>query len=199
MQKMKTVFVINRDDHVATSDVVPASAWVLSEGSATVKFDGTSAMVRAGQLFKRYDVRKGKAVPDGALPCEDAPDAVTGHWPHWVPVKADEPMDRWHLEAFRYMSESGDVADGTYELLGPKVQGNLYGLERHVLVRHGTLVTEVERSRDGIVQWLKDNAHEGIVFLHPDGRMAKVRRKDFAKDEVGKLNAYDGAFVKALI
>jgi hypothetical protein len=199
MKKIKTVFVINRDEHVASADILPASAWVLDEGLATVKFDGTSSMLRNGILYKRYDVRQGKVAPADAIPCEAEPDAKTGHWPHWIPVRADEPSDRWHLEAMAFMAAKGAVEDGTYELLGPKVQGNLYDLPRHILVRHGALRTEVERSRDGIIRWLNANAHEGIVFHHPDGRLAKVRRKDFSKAEVARVDRYDGGFLKSLI
>lgn len=196
MMKIKTVFVIDRDAHLAAADILPASTWVLTEGTATVKFDGTASMIRDGHLFRRYDVRAGKAAPDGAIPCETAPDKVTGHWPHWVPVNPDEPSDRWHIEA---MTAGAPLEDGTYELLGPKVQGNLYNLPRHILVRHGALATEVERTRDGMIRWLNSHAHEGVVFHHPDGRMAKLRRKDFSKDEVARVKAFDNAFLMTLI
>ncbi len=199
MKKMKTVFVINRDEHTATNEIMPTSAWILTEGVATVKFDGTSSMIKDGKLFKRYDVKAGREVPANSIPCEDKPDAVTGHWPHWVPVNADEPADRWHIEAFEFMTAKAPLVDGTYELVGPKVQGNIYNLPRHVLVKHGALETEVERTREGFIRWMNENAHEGIVFHHPDERMAKVRRKDFSKDEVARVKAFDGSFLMTLI
>lgn len=173
MQKMKTVFVIDRSTHRATDDV--QIDWVLNgEGRATIKFDGTSCMIRDGKLFRRYDAKNGKSPPEGAIPCEPAPDPKTGHWPHWVEVEIADPASRWHVEAF-----DGEFEDGTYELVGPKIQGNRYGLDRHELWRHGSVEVEVERTRDALLAWLLENEHEGLVFHHPDGRMAKVRRKDF--------------------
>lgn len=174
MQKMKTVFVIDRETRKATDEV--QVEWVINgEGTATIKHDGTSCMVRDGKLFKRYDAKNGKSAPEGAIPCEPAPDPKTGHWPHWVEVDPADPASRWHAEAFA----GGHFEDGTYELVGPKVQGNRYGLTRHELWKHGSVVVEVERTLEALVDWLRANNHEGLVFHHPDGRMAKVRRKDF--------------------
>src|SRR5690606_15480378 len=132
-----------------------------------------SVMIRDGAMFKRYDAKHGKVPPDGFVPAEPSPDPITGHWPGWVRV-TEAKENRYHLEAF---DES--LPDGTYELVGPKVQGNLYGFDTHRLVRHGEHRVEVERSLDGIVKWLTENEHEGLVFHHLDGRMAKIRRKDF--------------------
>lgn len=198
MKKMKTVFVIDRENgSVATPEVVADSAWVLSgEGVATIKRDGTSSMVRNGQLFKRIDRKLTKAygfkfrsnpgmvledfmfksANEGWEACEPAPDKKTGHWPGWLPVDPADPANTWHIEA---LSLAPGLEDGTYELVGPKVQNNKYGLDRHLLMKHGAEVVEVERSFEGIKAWLEANDVEGLVFHHPDGRMAKIRRKDF--------------------
>lgn len=198
MKKMKTVFVIDRENgSVATPAVVPESAWVLiGEGVATIKRDGTSCMVRAGKLFKRMDRKLSKefsskfkrnpsmqleehmfkGAGDGWEACETAPDKKTGHWPGWIPVAADDPASVWHIEAF---ASACELEDGTYELVGPKVQSNKYGIDRHILMMHGAEVVEVDRSFEGIKSWLEANQVEGLVFHHPDGRMAKIRRKDF--------------------
>jgi hypothetical protein len=176
MKKMKTVFVIDRTarPHTITREV--QEQWVLDgEGVATIKFDGTSCMVRDGKLFKRFDAKKGRTPPEGFIPCQAEPDPVTGHWPMWVPVTGD-PADKWHREAFL----DGSFEDGTYELIGPKVQGNRYGVDRHSLVRHGADIVEVERTFEGLKAWVEAHQHEGLVFHHPDGRMAKLRRSDFS-------------------
>lgn len=172
MKKIKTVFVIDRTTHRATDEVLVD--WVLKgEGVATIKWDGTSVRIHEGRLFKRYDAKRGKTPPAGFEPCEASPDPVTGHWPGWVPV-GDGPEDKYHREAFKE-----DLPDGTYELVGPKIQGGLYGFDSHRLIRHGADIVEVERTREGILDWLTAHEHEGLVFHREDGEMAKIRRKDF--------------------
>lgn len=174
MKKIKTVFVIDREVNRATE--VVQENWVLEgEGVATIKFDGTSCLVQDGMLYKRFDAKHGKTPPEGFIPAEPAPDNHTGHWPGWVAIREDAPEDKWHREAFA----SGTFEDGTYELIGPKVQRNKYNKARHELVRHGSVVVDVERTREALINWLEDNEHEGLVFHHADGRMAKLRRKDF--------------------
>ena len=70
--------------------------------------------------------------------------------------------------------------DGTYELVGPKVQGNPENYDAHMLVRHGTVVVlGAPRSYDDLAEFMNDFPHEGIVWHHPDGRMAKIKRRDF--------------------
>lgn len=173
MKKIQTVFVIDRTTRRATDQV--QVQWVADgEGTATIKHDGTSCMIKDGVLHRRLDAKRGRIPPAGWVACEPEPDPVTGHWPGWLPVDADDPACRWHIEAF-----DGTLEDGTYELVGPKVQGNRYGLAAHALWRHGSVVVEVMRTREAILTWLSAHEHEGLVFHHPDGRMAKVRRKDF--------------------
>lgn len=197
MKKIPSVFV--RDFDGPPPLVKPGqgldprcSGWVDDAGVvATVKVDGTAAMVRDGKLYKRYDrkptksakrrgapfdtLRDFKTAPAGWERCDDAPDAQTGHWPGWLAV-GDGPEDQWFRAAF-----APDLADdGTYELLGPKVQGNPYRLATHVLVRHGSQVLENRPvDYDGVRAFLEATPIEGIVWHHPDGRMAKIKRRDF--------------------
>ena len=161
-------------DRLIRDEVVPGAEWVLAgEGIATRKWDGTCVLISGGQMFKRYEVKKGKMPPPDFIPETDV-DENTGKQQGWVPV-SDGPDDRWHREAFR-----GGERDGTYELCGPKVQGNPEGFPVHVLLRHGAKVLDgVPRNFEGIRNWLTDADIEGIVFHHPDGRMAKVKGKDF--------------------
>lgn len=174
MKKIQTVFVVDRSKRPHQITRTVQAQWVLDgEGIATVKFDGTACLVQDGVLYRRFDAKPNRRIPNGFLPCEHAPDPVTGHHSGWVPV-TDEPTDKYHREAF-----NPELADGTYELLGPKIQGNRYGSPRHELRRHGLDIVEVERSFDGIKAMLENMDHEGLVFHHPDGRMAKIRKKDF--------------------
>lgn len=179
MRKILSLFQRNYEtDRLVRNEVVPGSEWVIAgEGIATRKFDGTCCMLRDGRLYKRYDVKKGKPLPAGFEPAQEA-DETTGHQPGWLLV-TDGPEDRWHREA---LLQSGELTDGTYELCGPKVQDNPEGFSFHVLVKHGAeVLDDVPRDFNGIKEWLRVRTIEGIVWHHPDGRMVKIKRKDFFK------------------
>ena len=187
MQKIPNVFVRdwNGDKSRVLNEAEPASAWVLAgEGMATRKWDGTACLVAPHEgticLFKRYDAKGGKPPPHGFLPAQD-PDPATGHWPGWLEVQPNKPEDRWHVEAWiEQRRQELDLSPGTYELCGPKISANPEGFPVHVFVRHGIhLCPDVPRSYDGMYEWLARNAMEGLVFHHPDGRMSKVKRRDF--------------------
>ncbi len=181
MKKIPSVF---KRDYAGTrrvyDEVVPGCEWVLNgEGFATEKIDGTSCLMREGKLYKRYDAKKGRTPPPEWEAAEPAPNEHTGHWPGWLPV-GDDPEDKWHRAA---LEANPDLPDGTYELIGPKVQGNPHGVDGHQLIKHGsTELAGVPRDFDGIRDWLADHPVEGIVWYHPDGRMAKIKRRDFGLD-----------------
>lgn len=178
---MKKIISLFKRDYEGTrqvyNEVTPGAEWVLAgEGIPTQKIDGTCCMVKDGQLYKRYDAKKGKTPANGFIPAQDEADEVTGHWPGWLFV-GDGPEDKWHREAFA----QGGFPDGTFELCGPKIQGNPYGLRNHILIAHGIDVIKPEPARDfdGLRQWLESHSIEGIVWHHPDGRMVKIKRRDF--------------------
>jgi hypothetical protein len=176
MRKIPTLFV--RDEatnrrHVL-NEVTPGCEWVLDgEGVATRKFDGTCVLIRDGELFGRREVKAGKTPPDDFELVEH--DETTGKSVGWVPV-TDGPEWRIHREAY---DES--LPDGTYELIGPNVNGNPEHQPAHVLVPHGEFVVTAPRDFAGLQVWLAVNDYEGIVWHHPDGRMAKLKRRDFPK------------------
>lgn len=178
MRKIISLFQRNYNgDRLVRDEVVPGAEWVIAgEGVATRKFDGTCCMIRDGKLFKRYDAKGGRTPPVGFEPAQE-PDPVTGHAPGWLPV-GDGPDDRWHREAF---GDCDDTQDGTFELCGPKVQGNPERLAGHMLVRHGDYHLSVDVPRDyaGLRAYLAASDIEGIVWHHPDGRMVKIKAKDF--------------------
>ena len=184
MQKIISLFQRNYDgDRLVRDEVVPGAEWVLAgEGVATRKWDGTSCLIQGGRLHKRYDAKHGKTPPPGFIPAQEAPDPKTGHWPGWL-MTGGGPEDRWHREALITHAQSGDwpLPDGTYELVGPKVQGNPDQFDEHRLIRHGReILHHVPRDFDGIKRYLSVDSHiEGIVWHHPDGRMVKIKAKDF--------------------
>lgn len=187
MKKIISLFQRNYDgDRLVRDEIVPGAEWVVAgEGEATRKMNGTCCMVREGKLYKRYDAKNGKTPPFGFEPAQE-PDATTGHLPGWLPI-GDGPEDRYHREAFAMIP---NLPDGTYELVGPKVQGNPEGYSTHCLVRHGSHTLELHdpppRTFDALKAWFKGKNIEGIVWHHPDGRMVKIKARDFGiKRKVG--------------
>lgn len=178
MEKIISLFARNYDgDRLVRDEVVAGAEWVIAgEGIATRKWDGTACMIRDGVLYKRYDAKQGRAVPPGFEAAQRDPDPVTGHWPGWLPVGGG-PEDRWHREAWQY---HGSLPDGTYELLGPKIQGNPDRRQGYCLLRHGAEVLDgVPRDFGGLRAFFAAHDVEGIVWHHPDGRMVKIKARDF--------------------
>lgn len=180
MQKIISLFCRNYEtDYLVRNEIVPGAEWVIAgEGIATAKIDGTCCLVRNGKLYKRYELKHNKTAPEG-FEAAQSPDPKTGDTPGWVPV-GDGPEDKWHREAFDLLIE-GWAIDGTYELVGPKIQKNPYKLSSHRLIRHGKEALSPQPPRDfnGLRSWLENHEMEGIVWHHPDGRMVKLKRKDF--------------------
>lgn len=186
MKKIISLFARNyAGDRLVRNDIAPGAEWVVAgEGFATRKWDGTCCMVRDGRLYKRYDAKHGKTPPAGFEPAQD-PDMVTGHWPGWLPVDTT-PSNRWHRDAFDRVTHAARVlgaegiADGTWELCGPKVQGNPERLCEHLLIKHGAFRLDyAPRDFGGLAVYLRTHDIEGIVWWHPDGRMVKIKAKDF--------------------
>ena len=194
MKKIPTLFERIYENHrVAgiTQKVIPGFEWVLEgEGIATVKYDGACCAVIGGELYKRYDAKKGKKPPAGAVPCCE-PDPVTGHWPHWVKCDKYNPADQWFVEAFwNYFCEKEFIDpdsmrlyvngwDGTYEALGPHFQGNPYHLSHDILLPHGKDIVEMRRTFDAIRDYLSTYEIEGLVFWRDDEPQCKIKRTDF--------------------
>lgn len=183
MKKIPTMFERDWDGDPSrvTEVAVPDCLWVgLGQGHATRKWDGTCVMIRGGALFKRREVKAGKPVPDNFVLVST--DEETGKRVGWVTARVDDPGDKWHWEAFNRKTQ---WEDGTYELVGPKVQGNREGLTRHVLVRHGDdRIANMPRDHEGLDRWFATSRFEGVVFYHPDGRMAKIKGRDFGHKRV---------------
>lgn len=205
MKKIPTIFQrdMSRQPALVTPEWHPDCLWVRDgEGVATRKYDGTACLVRATRvsadgvpydfkLYKRRELRPGDATPAGFESL--GWDENTGKAVGWVPVSDGGPEDQWHREAF---GDWWQAAEGTYELLGPKVQGNKEGIDglswaghhcdldgnliRHVLQPHADADRyAAPRDFEGLRAWLADHMMEGLVWHHPDGRMAKIKRRDF--------------------
>ena len=186
MKKIKSVFKRDYEGNRQVYDeVTPGCEWVLAgEGVATEKYDGSAMMIdQGGKPYKRYDVRRGKKAPSGAVPCQESPDPITGHWPHWVAL-SDDPADKWFWAAY---NNTDGLRPGTYEAVGPHFQGNPLRLDFDQMWRHGdTPLFGLNRTFEGIKNYLKNHYIEGIVYHRGNGDMAKIKRVDFGFEWNGK-------------
>lgn len=166
-----------------TDKVHPGMEWVLEgKGEATVKWDGSCCAIIDDAFYKRYDAKRGRKAPEGAIPCCE-PDPVTGHHPHWVLVDKDKPENKWFINAFVSVSSIMPLHNGTYEAIGPAFNGNPYGLEGNILRPHGhDVLRNCPRDFEGIREYLRTNPIEGIVFWKDKEPQCKIRRKDFGFD-----------------
>lgn len=178
MRKIPTLLVRDPEDrrHV-TDEITEGCEWVLAgEGVATRKYDGTCVMLDdSGSWWARREVKPGKGAPDGFVLVEH--DETTGKSVGWEPIEQSPFQKFWSQAAH-------PSRPGTYELVGPKVNGNHERQAEHVLVEHAaaqvlpettprTVATVTEQ-----VRALGSEGVEGIVWHHPDGRMAKLKARD---------------------
>lgn len=198
MEKIKTIFMRNMEtDRRVRNEVTPGCEWVFAgEGRPTRKWDGSPVMLAGGSYFKRYELKKGKAAPVNFAPAQE-PDPITGDIPGWVPV-TDGPADRWFRQALNnYMLDQHtgpadmvetyspgeavlSIPDGTYEAIGPHFQANREDVPVDILVPHGKhQLEDVPLDFDGLQAYLFSTNVEGIVWHHADGRMAKLKGRDF--------------------
>ena len=160
-------------------EVVEGAEWVLDgQGVATRKYDGTCVLVEDGKLWKRYEIKKGREAPFGFKPANE-PDPITGKQQGWVEV-GNGNEDKWHREAVGD-PDKVNLADGTYELIGEKVQGNPENVEGHKLQKHSEAeqYPDFPRTYSEIKDKLEHLGIEGVVWHHPDGRMVKIKKRDF--------------------
>jgi hypothetical protein len=180
MKKIPTLFKRDFDNNgVIMDEYSDGTEWVLAgEGVATRKYDGTSVLIRDGKMYKRYELRAGKEAPYGFELADK--DETTGKSMGWVEV-GNGNEDKWHREGCGGDPDNVDLPNGTYELVGPKVQGNPEKSEQHTLVKHSEAeqYEDVPLTFEGLRNWLDDKDIEGLVWHHPDGRMVKIKKKDY--------------------
>lgn len=187
MKKIPTLFRRDPEDMARIlREVHPDCQWVIDgEGVATRKYDGTCVMFDGARWWTRREVKPGKAEPSGFVAIDH--DEATGKTVGWEPAEQSPwlPYLREAIVAVGYLPRP---PKGTYELCGYRVNGNPEGFVGHVLIRHSDAVElgDVPRDYDGLRVLMADFPHEGIVWHHPDGRMAKLKRRDFRKAGEGK-------------
>ena len=185
MEKIPTIF--ERDwegDRSRVLDkVVPGCEWVFDgEGNALRKYDGTCVMFDGEKWWARREVKPDKQPPPGFVSLGH--DHITLKNIGWEPIE-QSPFAKFFNEALtnpEWEAATLPWEPGTYELIGPKVQGNPEKEDQHNLVKHDLCqgVGNLDRTFSGIQQFFSENDWEGIVFHHQDGRrMAKIKGRDF--------------------
>lgn len=201
MKKIPTVFVREFDNHRITG-IKPEFTNerckdAFLNGLATIKYDGACCAIIKGRLFKRYDAKKGKPVPEKAIKCQEEPDPVTGHLPCWVRCDLENPADKWFFAAKNATIENNKIKtgnydplpDGTYEAVGKHFQGNPYDLPNDILIEHGKYTTGLlNPTFEGVRNYLKENYIEGLVFWLAGEPVCKIKRSDFGFEWNEKKN-----------
>ncbi len=181
MQKIPTLFLRDPENMKLVTDVPnPECQWVFDgEGVATRKYDGTCVMLdNEGNWWARREVKPGKRPPENYQPISTDPN--TGKTVGWEPIE-QSAFAKYHAEALEAVPIS---TPGTYELCGPKINGNPERYDGHRLLAHGEarrfLIEDVSYEALRIA-FLDPKAAgvEGVVWHHPDGRMAKLKVRDF--------------------
>lgn len=178
MKKIPTVFVRDPDNRrYVLPEISPGCEWVFSvRAVATRKYDGTCCMYDGYTWWARREVKPDKNPPLGFSPVET--DETTGKTVGWEPIE-QSPFAKFHTQA---KSGHDFWPTGTYELCGPKINGNPEELAEHTLIKHSTAtqawVSSLE-TFDDIRDFLDHNNWEGIVFHHQNGSMAKIKYRDF--------------------
>ncbi len=186
MPKLYSPFVRKEIDgeYVVTDEITEGYEWVFEDDGvmAIEKLHGTnvSIVIIEGQVVEIYNrteripfINKGKK---------------------WITEGILNAKERGYLE---------NLGDGQHfgELIGPKVNGNPYNLDIHLWIPFETFCRKHLRYKSWgkypkdfytISEWFKElmplysrmqgdkeGFVEGIVFTHPDGRMAKLRRDMF--------------------
>ena len=209
MKKMPIIFdmTFNEDGdrevlHTIRKEIRDLVNKILTDGGRiipTFKRDGTAVFCDAnGEWFTRRAVRPGKEAPEGFIPLETDPN--TGTTFGWEP-KDSSPMKKFLDRAINRFVDDNDIApprDTTFELIGPKINGNPERVDAEELRIHGQekatdfpTIQEILASNDPfemlkpIFADFRARYVEGIVFwiADDDGNLIeprfKVRCKDF--------------------
>lgn len=189
MRKIPTLFERDweGDRRYVLPQVTAGCEWVINgEGVPTRKYDGTCVMFDGDRWWARREVKEGRQVPAGFVVLEVDP--VTSAAAGWEPV-GQSAFAKVHAAVLaRFDPDLCAWRPGTYELCGPKVNGNPEGFALDNLVIHedAMRLKDVPRDFDGLAAWLHAHPYEGIVWHGgPGGAMAKVKRRDFRNPAAG--------------
>jgi hypothetical protein len=185
MKKIETIFDRGSDFKV-TPEVRAGCEWVFTgEGMPTEKLDGTNV---------RLTVENGKLVHVEKRRNPTKEEKAQGIEPGYVDANRNDPSDKHIFRA----ADNTDISDWPNSLheceaVGPKIQGNPLELPTprcYPFKFRPMVLAEMPRNFESIKKYVlalesrysPGHLAEGVVFHHPDGRMAKIKRKDFKKE-----------------
>lgn len=188
MKKIPALLVIDHPTHEVLDTINPAARFIFSATNvvATVKRDGQAMkLTDDGAWLTRRAVKDGKTTPAGFVAEQHDPN--TGTTFGWEPVEQSSV-----IKAFKdaLAHHDGELNPGTFELAGPKIQGNPEKLAHHVLFVHGSEVSEFPNLAEiaaadspksvllPLFTQFRDNGVEGVVLWADGVPAVKVRVKD---------------------
>lgn len=214
MKKIPTLFKRDYETGLVIPELNPKAEWVMQDAwPAHRKYDGTcvglfltvNGQVRINegvgsdeitdrsQIGEKWMARQSvpgrMRFPDNFEPEEF--DATTGKHVGWVPIE-QSPFHKFLVEAETNLK---DRCLGTYELCGPKINGNPENYRQHTLVHHwsseqisNVQVLDIHEMsvQDAYVALKATLAYmpiEGVVWYGFTHGMAKLKRKDFGLNE----------------
>jgi hypothetical protein len=206
MNKIPTIFLRDweNDPSRVTRQWNPEAEWLLDNphsAIATVKRDGTNVRVTVTHYGNETDItlekrrnpsKKEKRQAEGAgLPVPE---------PTYAVADPDDSQDK-HIFAAFYETDFSDWPDGVWECeaLGPKIQGGVesdtpclypFSFDPNLAfdpianldpfeLTPSKIYNAIEAYFTGMGGPLQGRPIEGIVWHGPDGRMAKIKRRDF--------------------
>jgi hypothetical protein len=159
--------------------------WVFTDPTTVAyrKLDGASAAIINGKVYYRYMSRQRKntpaQIPVDGIPAQPNIDEATQTHPYWVPAEA-KGNGKHHYDAF---INQPNLPDGTYELIGPSINGNAEHAVTNILVPHNAnkllVKLPTELTRESLKQLIMSQPWEGLVFRNSNDDMCKLRRVDF--------------------
>lgn len=164
MRKIPTLFL--RDYKLKCTPVTeepnPECDWVFrGDGIATRKMDGINIKIHDERAFIRIK-------PLERDYCE----------------AAYEPFLHGHYDKYVAQAIGQTKQGGIYEAYGQGIRGDAEKVEGQHLVRilpvdRSLVIHGIKRTYRDLMGYFATHDIEGIVFHHPDGRMAKIKTRDF--------------------
>lgn len=185
MKKIETIF--DRDENFKVTPKVRAGCeWVFAgEGIPTEKLDGTNV---------RLTVENGKLIHVEKRRNPTKEEKTQGIEPGYIDANRNDPSDK-HIFGAVDNTIVLNWPDGLHECeaVGTKIQGNPLELaipRCYPFKLAPVVLPDMPRNFDAIKEYIlglesrysPGHLAEGVVFHHPDGRMAKIKQKDFKKE-----------------